>query len=370
MISEAARGGGGFKQPTHKPIDPLFLVVPHPGHPLWRAAVANLYERFRTYPSAGFVSYLGFTVITLWTAAGAWRPRVHLAPGAPGGGSRPWGPFLFWSSLALLHLVLAMGRSLRAGGVDFPSVKLPFALLDSVPGLNTVRVANRFLVPAMLAISILSAMGGAAVLAHLPGGAVRKRLAAAVLAGLIALDYLWLPYPLRGIPEPAWLAGLANLPPELAVLDIPSGIGPRAADDMFLQTRHGRPIAGGYVSRTPPEIERTVQKHPILNQVFLAHPPPPPPRETLPEAIRALGVGIVVLHLDRQTSVIEAEREIVRDERPADLYAARIHNPEKGIPPGDLMRIRAQLRSEFGRAVYEGPEVEIHLVKPPPPLRR
>jgi len=363
MIAEALQGGGGFKDPTHKPIDPLFLVVPHSGHPLWGGAVADLYERFRPYPAAGFVSYLGISVITLWTAAGAWRPRVLPAPGATGRGIRPWGPFLFWSALALFHLVLALGRSLRTGGVDFPSLKLPFALLDEVPVLNTVRVANRFLVPAMLAVSMLAAMGSAAVLAHLPGGPRRKRVAAAVFAALIAFDYLWLPYPLRSIPEPAWLPELAKLPPGLAVLDIPSGVGPRAAEDMFLQTRHGRPIAGGYVSRTPPEIEKTIAEHPVLNQIFLAHPPPPPPRETLTAAIRALGVGIVVLHLDRQTSVIEAERELSRDDRPGDLYTARIHNPEKGIAPGDFMRIRTEIRSEFGPAVYEGSEVEIYLVR-------
>jgi hypothetical protein len=244
---------------------------------------------------------------------------------------------------------------------EFKAVTLPFGLLDYVPILNTVRVANRFLVPAMLCLSVLAAMGGAAVAGAMRGPRL-ARTALWAIGAVLVLDYLWVPYPLREIPRPAYLDALARLPAG-AVLDIPTGSGPRAALDMLAQTRHGRPIAGGYVSKAPPEILETLKAHPVLDVVFLAHPPPPPRGESLVDAIRALRVDIVAVHLDRATGRLERRQVEAREAHPGDIYTPRLFNPEKGIFEGDLDRIRAELREAFGPPAHADADTELYLVR-------
>ena len=80
------------------------------------------------------------------------------------------------------------------------------------------------------------------------------------------------------------------------------------------------------------------------------------------EAIRELEIGIVVVHLDREMSRIAAALEEARRKDPADLYAHRYFNTEKGILGTDLERIRAELRESFGPAVYQDRDTEMYLV--------
>ncbi len=362
MLAEAAEGRGGLKETVHKPVDLLLLVIPHPGHPLWGDTTAEHYERCRKYPSVGFVAYLGLSVLALSALAWAWRPLKGDDSAAGEAQARPWRTFCFWGALAVLHIVLALGRTPQVGGSAIEGVTLPFALIESIPILNTVRVANRFIVPAMLALSILAAMGGAYLAQQVrrpaPSGAIT-----AALALLIALDFLWVPFPLRDVPRPDYIAAIEKELPGLAVLDIPTGAGPRAAEDMLQGTRHGRPIAGGYISQVPIEIQETLRKHPALQQFFFAHPPPPVPGETLAEAIRTLDIGLVVVHLDRERSRIEERRAQARNFKANDFYEVRLHNTEKGIEGLDLARIRAELNAAFGPPVYTDKDTEVFRVR-------
>ncbi len=369
MIDEIAGGGGGLKEPVHKPIDPLFLVIPSSGHPLWGSAVAWIYREFRHYPSMGFVAYGGIAAIALCFAAGAYRSPARTTPEGPAaprpalaGRRAP----AFWGALAVIHIVLALGSYPLIANKGFPAIPLPFGLLAEVPVLRlipeTVRVANRFMTPAMLAVSVLCALGGAA--ASRPFR--RPALARAVIAGLgaaLVIDFLWIPYPVREVPRPAFLPALAGLPSGLAVLDIPTGSGPRAARDMLNQTRHGHPIAGGYVSKETPEIRKTLKEHPVLQMVFTAHPKPWFGKETLPQAIRSLKVGIAVVHLDREVGRLEAAREEASRGHPHDLYAPRLHDPEIGIHSDDMERVREELKESFGPPVYRDADTEIYLVR-------
>ena len=60
----------------------------------------------------------------------------------------------FWSFFALFFLLLGLGAELRFLKAD-TGLPLPFALFRELPVFSSLRVANRFLVPAMLGISIL-----------------------------------------------------------------------------------------------------------------------------------------------------------------------------------------------------------------------
>ena len=98
---------------------------------------------------------------------------------------------------------------------------------------------------------------------------------------------------------------------------------------------------------------------------FLYHPEPVPPgsTESLAEAVRALRIGLVVVHLDREQGRLIARRDEVQRANPSDLYAPRLFDPEKGIFSGDLERCRRDLAAAFGPPVYQDPDTEIYRVK-------
>ena len=89
-------------------------------------------------------------------------------------------------------LVLALGARLCWGGEILERPLLPFALLAEVPVLSLMRVANRFLVISSLALAVLVGLGWTAL-------RVRSDAKFLLLASLILIEYLWLPYPLQQV---------------------------------------------------------------------------------------------------------------------------------------------------------------------------
>ncbi len=348
-----------------KPIKPAFLVVPHPGHPLWGPALADVYREHRSYPSVGFVGYLGVTTLALAALALLGRRGSEADSGPPPGSRR------LWFILGAFFLVLSFGEVLRLAlpspGGRMPvrtfEIPLPFHWLKTIPVFGLVRVPNRFLVPASLALAILASMGTLCVTARLPRR--RRGVFVWVAAGLVMVDLMWLPFPMREVPNPPWLRALDGLPRNLAVLDIPTSHRARAAEDMLLQTHHGRPLASGYVSTRLRSVDLLLKRFPVLHQIFERYPKEDAfAGPSLVEAIREIGVGIVVVHLDRSVGRILERRENERREHPTDLYRQRLHNPETGISPALLDRFRVELREAFGEPVYtDDDQVEIYLVK-------
>ncbi|HVR76461.1 MAG TPA: hypothetical protein VMT52_19180 [Planctomycetota bacterium] len=351
MLSEIADGATYYVKPAvRKGIDPLFLVLPAEGHPLWGSLVRDLYERLRGYPSAGFTCYLGIAALALAACAPSRR-----AGSASSTGVRPGFPRGIWSSILALHVLLACGATLVMAGKDtgFP---LPFAWLQEVPILKTLRVANRFVVPAMIALSVLAAAGGARLLAKAEarGGAWKRTVLPACLA-LIALDYLWVPYPTREIPAPPWIQAVRAAPPGL-LLDLPGGHRARGAEDMFHQTLHGRPMVGGYASCLPPAMERRVQDLPFLKLVFEGRPAVDVDVASgLSQVLGALPVSVVVLHLDRKRERLEDLARAAQGSR-----KARFHDPEKGTAARVIDEARAALEDLWGKPAYADPNTEVY----------
>lgn len=358
MAREILAGETYFVKPrVEKGIDPLFLFVPSAEHPLWGASFRGLYERLRTYPAAGFTAYLGFGALALAIVAAvrSWRRR--------GGDDRAGisrATWIFWAAVFAGNLVLAAGDPLVFAGTR-TGIRTPFALLGKVPILDTLRVANRFLIPAVLALSVLAAAGARELLEGRP--ARTRRLLFATLAALLALDYLWVPYPTRDVPRPAWTSAIERCPPGL-LLDVPGSHKARAAEDMYAQTLHRRPMVGGYASCLPPGVEERVRGLRFLELAF----EPRPREETLAraetpelleadlrEAIEALGVAVIVLHLDRERETLERLRagHDPRDE-------SRLHNPAKGLPARTLRAVRKALERVCGAPCYEDAQVAVY----------
>ena len=338
------------KPPVPKSIDPLFLLVPAENHSLWGSLVSPIYEGYRTYPSAGFTAYLGW--FTLVLAAMSWvhhRTQKFLPADSlvlTGGFSLG-----FWSVIFLVYLLFSFGDELRIAGKG-TGIPMPFTLLDDVPLLQTIRVPNRLLVPTMLALSLLAARGAHLTLLRFR----RPRLLACLMATVILLDFLWLPYPLREVDRPAWTQKLAEVPAG-ALLNIPGGDRARASRDMYLQTLHGRPIIGGYVSCTPPRIARRVEEYPFLKTIFRAMPEMEVEvRQALPRLLDDLPIAVVAVHLGRVREDLEKLEEEHRG-RPE----ARLYNPDRGIRRAKLEEIRTRLRAEWGEPYYRDRQVELYL---------
>lgn len=362
LIETISREEAIFKKASPiKPIDPLFLITPHSGHPFWGNSLASIYGKFRGYPSVGFMAYLGIVAVALAMMSPLSRRTIRRHAPTDPIQHRPHNAVWLWIFLAAFFLLLSLGEYLRIARHDFQQIPMPFAWLKSIPIFGIVRVPNRFLVPAVLSIAILVALGSGAVATLLPERF--RKLFFVILTALMITDYLWIPYPMREIPHPEWLTHLEKYPKDQIVLDIPSGHRARASMDMLYQTFHGHPIASGYTATPLIRVNEMLNRFPVLRQIFERYPSEEAFKgPTLSETIRQLGIGIIVLHLNRSVDAIRSKREEIRKESPNDLYKSRIYNPETGTPRATLEKFREELRSNFGEpvAVEEG-VVEIYL---------
>jgi hypothetical protein len=359
-------GQAGYfrKRVAPRAIDPLFLLVPHPGQPLWGGAFSGIYDRLRSYPSVGFIAYVGISSIILAGVAFLRNRDISPAQGKGATVTNRRGDLWFWLGSTFAFLVLSFGTHLTIAGREMAWLPLPFQWLQYVPLFGRVRVPHRFLVLAVISLGLLAAVGSERLASRLSPS--RRSWARMVLAGIVALDLLWLPYPMRELPRPAWIQALDDLPPGLAVLNIPGGNRARGADDMLLQTFHRRPITGGYVSIPIRHVSRKLERYPVLRLIFQSKSTDTGyTGPNLRKAIEAVGAGIVVVHLYRTPDRIRAAREEVRREHPGDRYRLMPYRPDQGLPGEVLDRLRGELRRNYGEPVHvsEG-EVEIYLASP------
>jgi len=332
MVRELLSGETYFvKPPVRKAIDPLFLFLPSEAHTIWGSLLAGVYERLRGYASLGFTCYLGLVPIGLWIA-GRWTSR------------RDW---RLWSALFALSIVLALGDTLVVAGSD-TGAPMPFAWLRKVPILSMVRLPNRFVVPAMVALCVLCALGVRQL---------RRGWASWTAAAAIAVEFLALPYPLRELPQPRWIEA-ARQAPEGILLNIPGGHRARGAEDLYFQTLHSRPIAGGYASCIPPAMEKRVASLPYLELVFEGRPRPELEALEVEPALRrtleALSIRIVVVHLDRKREDLERRRAELRG-----TPQARLANPEQGTRARVVDETLAAMRRLWGEPAYEDREAAV-----------
>jgi hypothetical protein len=331
LLRAAASGAPYQKVTVEKGADLAFLLRPHFHHPLWGSLTREAYEGRRANPSAGFVSYLGVVPLAL---AG-----LALARRRPGSA--------LWAGLFAGSLVLALGAHPRLDGRLIEGVTLPFAWLGEVPLLGSLRVANRFLMPAGLALAVLAALG----VASRPRSDARF----ALVLGLVALDYLWLPYPLREEHASPVYALLRDGGPPGAVLDVPFTAGPGAGEDMRVQIVHGRPIAGGYVSVPSPASLEAVRNEPALADLHGFAPPLARPLDR--ERLAALGFGVVLLHKDRRAGFVPPPGEGF------SLLGARLGRLGE-MPDASFQAARRRLEHACGAPFYEDDRVAAFRLAP------
>jgi len=356
LLASMARGERFQKAPVSKGIDALFLFVPPQHHAFLGSFSQTLYERWRTYSSVGFTCYLG--VVGLALALVACLPRQALRTDMGREEVQPdrLASRRLWGGLFLGYLLLACGRNLTVAGATFP-IPMPFSVLSSFPLFETLRVANRFVIPAALALSVLVAWGGKRLLAQgLPLGCCRLSRGGllTLLSLLVALDMAWVPFPTRELPRPPWLAALEQAPSGL-LLNVPGGHRARGALDLYLQTLHRRPLVGGYTSVLPEAMRERVATLPFLQMALEGRPQVNADvASSLKQVLDRLPVRVVAVHRDRERELLVRLRA-----QHAGSPRQRLYNPEKGMPAARLEATRATLRNLWGDPFYADAKTEL-----------
>ncbi len=243
LVALAARAAEGrfvrppvFWRSSAPGVDLISFFLPNPNHPLAPRALVNwvAHEPGRYEENVASIPWVAMVVI----AFAAWRTRRR--------------PNRFWLATAIGFALLAMGPFLRVAGVQ-TYVPTPWALLRYVPIIGEARMPPRFGVLVILAVSVLFAGALSALTDRTPA---RRRTILVTLGAALAFELLPVPRPLYSAAIPAIYDTIARDPRPIRVLELPFGIrdgltslGDFTAASQLYQTRHGKPIIGGYLSR-------------------------------------------------------------------------------------------------------------------------
>lgn len=218
--------------------------VPMTYHPLLGPTVKPLYENF--VKNQAWMPFLGYSVIAL-SIWGAVHAKRRAAP---------------WIAIGLFLFIMALGPFLRLNGVPYENIALPYALIGDTFPLNTLRSPDRYNLLLPLALAALVAFGVDDLLGRLKTH--RTAIVGAIIGGVIAFEYLGVPYPtIAPLPTSAFHTQLANDPEPYAVLDIPLD---RSDTKRYLyyQTIHEHPIVQGRVARVPDAAFKLFHEIPLL----------------------------------------------------------------------------------------------------------
>ncbi|HVB38004.1 MAG TPA: hypothetical protein VND92_05670, partial [Vicinamibacterales bacterium] len=176
---------------------------------------------------------------------------------------RPWG------SVFVVFLVWALGPFLRVAGANTGLV-LPETLVRFVPIVANARMPGRAMVMVYLALAVFVAMGLASL-----RGRWHRPLGQAAVATLIVFSYFQAPLAMYQ-PEPlAIYTRLAALPQTGALLELPFGLADGFGErgrfdrrDLYYQTIHQRPIAGGFIARLSPRVLAEYARLPVIGPLW------------------------------------------------------------------------------------------------------
>jgi hypothetical protein len=250
------------------------LIAPSTLHPIWGAASAGWLGALHPFGVEAGAS-LGIAIYVLMLIGVVKHARVA------------WP----WLALALALLLLALGPELQITGQP-TGIPMPFMLLDYAEPLRNSSRPGYFVALWMLPVSVLAGYGVAAIrsIVH-----IRQPLLIAGAIAILVFELLPRPWPMLRLHVDQLYAELANLPERGAVLELPPDND--YSQSMLNQLCHGRPLAGGYLARTPDY--PPVAYDSALQQLWYAKAPAADifTFDTAGE-LATLGIQIVALNLD------------------------------------------------------------------------
>ncbi|HEV2836524.1 MAG TPA: hypothetical protein VGW58_14470, partial [Pyrinomonadaceae bacterium] len=192
--------------------------------------------------------HIGFAVLFLLAYVWIKRKELHEAVG-------------LWFLVLLVFAVLALGPVIHIGGHEIRFPLMPYSLLVKlIPAMSLGGMPVRMVVMAILAASVLAAVGFAELLRRRSSS--RSAIFAAVVLVILVFEFLPGLLPARENPLPDFVRELKKLP-DGAVYDVRSS----KFHALYYQTIHQRPMAFGYISRTSTTVDA---KSSELRSVFEA----------------------------------------------------------------------------------------------------
>jgi hypothetical protein len=218
-------------------VDLLSFAMPNPNHPFvrrvawdWQSAAPT---QFVEYAASLSLIAASIVVFAVWRTG--FRPRNG------------------WWWVTGGFAALALGPFVHVAGYN-THIPGPWALLRYVPIVGLARTPSRFAIVTALGLAILAAGALASIAGRWPQ---RRRLILSVATVLLLIE-LW---PASRTLYSAEMSSLfdtiaADPRPDITVLTLPFGvrdgtssIGNFRARSQFNQTRHGKTLIGGYLSR-------------------------------------------------------------------------------------------------------------------------
>ena len=228
--------------PLNFGLDLLALFVPGE---TWRfgQVTESVWSNFLLGKSEASV-FLGYAVILF--LAIAWIKRRDF----PDAG--------LWFFLIGFFFLMALGPVMVVGGRVAYDGPMPYTLMESIlPFLKLSGVPIRMVVMVTLSASVLSAMAITAL-----QETTRGKAFACLLAALLVVESLPAPLPATSPNVPEYVHALAELPDDGGVLDLAA---PTKYLQLYYQTQHQKPMAFGYLARTPSSV---IEKEKGLNRAI------------------------------------------------------------------------------------------------------
>jgi hypothetical protein len=217
-------------------VDLLAYLRPNPNHPLsrWLAGETPTGPPVVSAEFTASVSLVAVVVVGIAVIGARFRPKPT------------------WWGLTLGFMALSLGPFVIVGGFH-TLVPGPWALLRYVPVVNFARVPTRFAIVATLGLAILLAGALAAIGQRWPR---RRRALGWLVLVLLVAELLPAPWRLYSAEYSPLSDIIAADPRPVRVLNLPFGVrdGTSAAPNyvaryQYEQTRHGKRLIGGYLSR-------------------------------------------------------------------------------------------------------------------------
>jgi hypothetical protein len=247
-------------------VDALAYLVPNPMHIWFGSTTRSWLSIDAGFPE--FVASFSLVAFAVIAIAAAMRALPSI-----------------WIAFSALFVALSTGPFIQVAGVN-TFVPGPWALLRYLPVVGMARSPSRFTVLAVLGLSMLFAFALEAL---------RRRVRPAVLAAIaLALVVELIPAPrvLYSAEVPEVYKLITATSDETGhVLELPTGvrdgtssIGRFNPASQYFQTRHHRPMVGGYVSRVSRWRMRENRRSPVLSAIFELSEGRTPPAELAAQA--------------------------------------------------------------------------------------
>jgi len=234
-------------------VDLLAYLVPNPAH-------VSIGARTRSWlaPSGvdDFPEFVAaFSLVALLTIATAARALPRM-----------------WVGFTAFAMLLSLGPFIHVAGVNTYVVG-PWAVLRYLPVIGMARSPSRFSIVAALGLSLLFAFAVSELRLRYPS---RWRMAAGLIVVALAIELIPAPRVLYSAEVPDVYRLITASGEETGrVLELPTGVrdgtsslGKFNAASQYFQTRHRRPMIGGYVSRVSRSRKHEYRRSPVMSAIF------------------------------------------------------------------------------------------------------